>query len=121
VLTSAPSNDLSATGGFGACHVRSLSESCRDLHDGTRDQAGEHRGRSDERSARQHIGTLRSPQEISRLGQKLVSKPSASGPDNTGASPTQGRRVVYSNLLKAGKFACDRALKSARSIAAVSS
>jgi hypothetical protein len=31
--------------GFGACHVRSLSESCRDLHDGTRDQAGEHRVR----------------------------------------------------------------------------
>ena len=60
-------------------------------------------------------------QEISRLGQKLVSKPSASGPGNTGASPTQGRRAVYSNLLKTGKFACHRALISARSIAAVSS
>ena len=96
-------------------------ESYRDLHDGTRDQAGEHRGRSDERSACQHIGTLRSPQEISRLGQKLVSKPSASGPGNTGASPTQGRRAVYSNLLKTGKFACDRALKARGSMAAVSS
>jgi hypothetical protein len=118
VLTSAPSNDLSATGGFRGlpwCAV------FRNLADGTRDQAGEHRGRSYERSACQHIGTLRSPQEISRLGQKLVSKPSASGPRNTGASPTQGRRAVYSNLLKTGKFACDKALKSARSIAAVSS
>ena len=107
--------------GFGACHVGSLSESRRELHDGTRDQAGEHRGRSGERSACQHIGTLRSPQEISRLGQKLVSKPSASGRGNTGASPTQRRRAVYSNLLKTGKFACHRALKSARSMAAVSS
>jgi hypothetical protein len=96
VLTSAPSNDLSATGGFGACHLGSPSESRRDLHDGARDQAGEHCGRSGERSACQHIGTLRSPQEISRLGQKLVSKPSASGPGNTGASPNQGRRAVYS-------------------------
>jgi hypothetical protein len=39
-------------------------------------------------------------QEISRLGQKLVSKPSASGRGNTGASPTQGRRAVYSNLFE---------------------
>jgi hypothetical protein len=40
---------------------------------------------------------------------------------HTGASPTQGRRAVYSNLLKTGKFASRRALKSARSIAALSS
>ena len=52
---------------------------------------------------------------------KDPSKPSASGRGNTSASPTQGRRAVYSNLLKTGKFECHRALKSARSIAAVSS
>ncbi len=92
MLTSAPSNDLSATGGF--------------------------RGRTIRVPTHRHAEVT---QEISRLGQKLVSKPSASGRGHTGPSPTQGRRAVYSKLLKTGKFACHRALKSARSIAAVSS
>ncbi len=61
MLTSAPSNDLSATGGF--------------------------RGRAILVPTHRHAEVT---QEISRLGQKLVSKPSASGRGNTCASPTQG-------------------------------
>jgi hypothetical protein len=96
VLTSAPSNDLSATGGFrGLPCGQSFGISPRL----TRRDEGP--GRRTPRAIRR---TIRVPthrhaeitQEISRLGQKLVSKPSASGPGNTGASPNQGRRAVYS-------------------------
>ena len=91
MLTSAPSKDLSANGGF--------------------------RGRTIRVPTHRHAEVT---QEISRLGQKLVSKPSASGPGNTGASPNQGVGLSIQPV-EDRQTRVPRALKSARSIAAVSS